>query len=368
MKNYLKKQDQGKNWLSNFYHRWIEEYTELGRRTLTLSYAILVFFTIPQTIRDNLYKKISDICLKIEFPTVLVPCSCIIVILFMMWLIDRFLNHLLTITNVQEPSFLQITQPVTILTQQKKRKELEKILSPVKHHALHDYPVIEPSLSNITTFEESKLIFDYLGFEKHLCLKNEFIRRFESKKSLLETKDESFRRQLYYQNARLIFYRKIMYCSLVFIFFTFGYHIYKEQKPIVSQTAIAATQDTATQDTATQDTATQDTATQDTAKQDTAKQDTAKQDTAKQDTAKQDNAKQDNAKQDNAKQDNAKQKSPVQLSIYYVYLLYIVLFLLGCMGYVKQRQNINLLIFRVFIKNMQLRPKERRIYFVSCPD
>lgn len=66
MKNYLKKQEQGKNWLSNFYHRWIEEYTELGRRTLTLSYAILVFFTIPQTIRDNLYKKISDICLKQE--------------------------------------------------------------------------------------------------------------------------------------------------------------------------------------------------------------------------------------------------------------------------------------------------------------
>ena len=359
MKNYLKKQEQGKNWLSNFYHRWIEEYTELGRRTLTLSYAILVFFTIPQTIRDNLYKKISDICLKqeikIELQTVLIPCSCIIVILFMMWLIDRFLNHLLTIANVQEPSFLQITQPVTILTQQKKRKELEEILSPVKHHALHDYPVIEPSLSNITTFEESKLIFDYLGFKTHLCLKNEFIRRFESRKTLLETEDKSFRRQLHYQNTRLIFYRKIMYCSLVFIFFTFGYHIYKEQKPIVSQTAIAAKQDNAKQDNAKQDNA----------KQDNAKQDNAKQDNAKQDNAKQDNAKQDNAKQDNAKEEPAKQKSPVQLSIYYVYLLYIVLFLLGCMGYVKQRQNINLLIFRVFIKNMQLRPKKRRIYSVS---
>lgn len=320
MGSHLKEQEQGKNWISKFYYRKLKKYIPgLGRKTLTLSYAILVFFTSPQTIRNNLYNGISGIYRwekYMEIQSVLVSCSCIAVILFLMWGIDRFFYYLLTTTNVQEPSFLQITQPVTILTQQEKRKELEEVLAPVKHHALHDHPVIEPSLSNITTSEESKLIFDYLGFNKHLCLKNDFIRSFKSKKILLEAKDESFRRQLHYQKARLIFYRKIMYCSLVFIFFTFGYHIYKEQKTIENQTTIAATEN----------------------------------------------------KQEQAKQEPVKQEPPIQLSIYYVYLLYIVLFLLGYMGYVKQSQNINLLIFRVFVKRMQVLQKKRYIYFVSCPD
>ncbi len=323
MKNHPPEQKQGKNWITKFYHRNLKKYISVyGRRTLTLSYAILVFFTSPQTIRDNLYNGISGIYgidkweTNMVMQTLLVSFSCIIAILFMMWLIDRFFYYLLTTANVQEPSFLQITQPVTILTQQKKRKELEEVLAPVKHHALHDHPVIEPSLSNITTFEESKLIFDYLGLKKHLCLKNEFIRRLKSKKILLENKDESFRRQLYYQKARLIFYRKIMYCSLVFIFFTFGYHIYKEQKTIENQPTIVSTE----------------------------------------------------AKQSPSKQKSAKQKPPIQLSIYYVYLLYIVLFLLGYMGHVKQSQNINLLVFRAFIKDMQVSKKKGYVYFISCPD
>lgn len=337
MKNHRTKKGKWKNKILNFYYLRVQEYlSAFGCKTLTFSYAILVFFTSPPEIRNSLYDGIACIYSwsmeagAINQHTVLVSLSCIGVILFTMWLIDRSFYYFLISMNLKEPSFLQITQPVTILTQQKHREKLEEVVARVKHHALHDHPVIEPSLSNITTYYESKLIFRYLGFTNYLCLKKDFIREFLSKKTLLKMEDKSFRKQLHYQNKRLIFYRKIMYCSIVFIFFTFGYNIYKVQKkPEIQSTTFSQTKNETKNET----------------------KNGAKYEEKHEEKYE--------IKQE-SKPKYAEQNQSLQLSIYYVYLLYILLFIIGYRGYEKQNQNINFLTFRALLESYNNLPKVKR--------
>ena len=214
----------------------------LGNYILSFFYAMLIFFSIPTALKNNLHQIVADKIgtLKNIFPVylheILPYFLCICIILVLICLVDAFCYYFLHYVQLTEPSFLQITRPLTILTQQKKEEDLKSILTNVRHHSIHDHPIIEPNHSELMTLKDSENIFKYLGFHQCICLKSEFIIAFKKEKEKLKMESKSYKEYLYFLDKNRIFYRKIMIFSFIFLFSIFLYHIHKEQFVLSDET------------------------------------------------------------------------------------------------------------------------------------